>query len=188
MKSLALALFGAIIAATPAMAADSPENFVIQEPPQPVPQVEFKDASGQSHSLAEFRGKVVLVNIWATWCIPCRKEMPTLDRLQAALGGPDFEVVTLSIDRGGPDVVKKFYAEIGVQHLALRIDSSAKAMQALAVAGLPTTLLIDRQGLEVGRLVGPSEWDAPATIAYFKTVIAHEASSTQAPQKKEKRP
>lgn len=188
MKWLAIALFGAMLAAASQVAAaDPPENFIIQEPPQPVPEVQFKDAGGRPHSLAELHGKVVLLNVWATWCLPCRKEMPTLDRLQAALGGPDFEVVTLSIDRGGPEVVKKFYAEIGVQHLALRIDVAAQVMRTLAVTGLPTTLLIDRQGLEIGRLVGPSEWDAPDTIVFFKSVIAQQTGSAPAPQQKEKR-
>ncbi|TIX34583.1 MAG: TlpA family protein disulfide reductase, partial [Mesorhizobium sp.] len=80
--------------------------------------------------------------IWATWCAPCRKEMPTLDRLQAKLGGPDFEVVALSMDRAGPEIVKKFFAEIGIKHLALSIDASGKAMFAIGSVGLPATLLI----------------------------------------------
>jgi hypothetical protein len=95
--------------------------------------------------------------------------MPTLDRLQAALGGPDFEVVALSINRGGLEVVKNFYAEIGVQHLAIHIDT---ANFELATAGLPTTLLIDRQGQELGRLVGPAEWDTPDMAAFLKSIIA----------------
>jgi thiol-disulfide isomerase/thioredoxin len=193
VKPLTIALFGAMLAAAvpvagaPVAAADPPQNFVIQEPPQPVPDVQFKDEAGRPHSLAEFHGKTVLLNIWATWCIPCRKEMPTLDRLQAELGGPDFEVITLSIDRNGPDVVKKFYAETGVQHLALRIDVSGEVSRALGTPGLPTTLLIDRQGLEIGRLVGPADWAAPETIAYFRSIIAQRAGAAPAPKQKEKR-
>lgn len=188
MKSRAIAMLAATLAAiSHVAAADPPQNFVIQEPPQPVPEIQFKDTGGQSHSLAELHGKVVLLNVWATWCIPCRKEMPTLDRLQAALGGSDFEVVAVSIDRGGPEVVKKFYAEIGVQHLALRIDVLSQVLRALGTPGLPMTLLIDRQGLEIGRLLGPSEWDAPETIAYFKSVIAQRAGAAPVPQQKEKR-
>src|SRR3546814_2217971 len=103
---------------------------------------------------------MILLNIWATWCGPCREEMPTLDRLQARLGGPDFEVVALSIDRAGIAVVSEFYDEIRVQHLAEYIDESAKAAGQLNAVGLPTTLLIDREGQEIGRQVGPAEWDA----------------------------
>src|SRR5437868_3375330 len=93
----ALAVIGSADAAT------APQNFVLHESPKALPELSFADESGQSHTLAEFKGKVVLLNIWATWCAPCRKEMPTLDRLQAALGGPDFAAIALSIDRKGPE-------------------------------------------------------------------------------------
>jgi thiol-disulfide isomerase/thioredoxin len=162
----------AITAATAWAAAEAPQNLVMHDAPQPVPELQFTDGDGQPRTLAEFRGKVVLLNIWATWCLPCRKEMPTLDRLQAELGGPDFEVVALSTDRGGPEVVKKFYAENGIAHLAIHIDTSSQAGFTLATAGLPTTLLIDRQGQEIGRLVGPAEWDAPDMIAFLKSILA----------------
>src|SRR5205807_3331537 len=114
---------------------------------------------GHTRSLTDFKGRAVLLNIWATWCIPCRKEMPALDRLQAKLGGRDFEVIPLSIDRGGRDVVAKFYAEIGIQNLAIDIDTSAQAVPTLAAVGLPTTLIINRAGYETNRFIGPSEWD-----------------------------
>lgn len=136
-----------------------------------MPEISFEDAGGQPRTLTDFRGKVVLLNIWATWCAPCRKEMPTLDRLQANLGGPDFEVVALSIDRS-PDMVKQFFTEIGIAHLALNIDTSSKAMFALGVFGLPTTLLIDSKGKEVGRLIGPAEWDAPDMVAFIRGYVA----------------
>lgn len=140
MKMVALALFGALLAVPgPAAAGEPPQNFAAQETPQPLPEIQFQDGDGQPKTLADFSGKVVLLNIWATWCAPCRKEMPTLDRLQAKLGGPDFEVVTLSMDRGGADNVKKFFAEIGIEHLALNIDTSGKAMFALdRKPGVPT--------------------------------------------------
>lgn len=152
----------------PSVAAEAPENFAVLDTPAAVPEVSFADAAGQPKTLADYSGKVVLLNIWATWCAPCRKEMPTLDRLQEKLGGPDFEVVALSMDRKGPDIVKNFYAEIGVTHLALNIDSSAKAMFALGAVGLPMTLLIDRDGKEIGRLIGPAEWDAPDMVAFIR--------------------
>src|SRR5919197_1038850 len=94
----------AMVIVTTFAAAAPPQNLVMHEAPQPIPELQFTDADGQPHPIAEFRGKVVLLNIWATWCLPCRKEMPTLDRLQAELGGPDFEVVALSIDRGGLEI------------------------------------------------------------------------------------
>src|SRR3546814_13473250 len=101
----------------------------LHDAPRELPDVHFMDGSGKRLSLADFRGKLVLLNLWATWCGPCREEMPTLDRLQATLGGSDFEVVALSIDRAGMGVVDAFYAEIGVQSLARSIDESGKSAQ-----------------------------------------------------------
>jgi thiol-disulfide isomerase/thioredoxin len=126
------------------------------------------DASGRKRSLAEFRGKAVLLNLWATWCVPCRKEMPTLDRLQAKHGGPDFEVITVSVDLGGPERPAKFLAEIGATHLALYLADMADVRRATGVVGLPATLLIDREGREVHRVVGPAEWDSAETIALIR--------------------
>jgi len=97
--------------------------------------------------------------------------MPTLDRLQAKLGGPGFEVVALSIDRAGPTAVRKFYEEIGIKSLAIYIDGSGKATRTLKVVGLPTTLLIGADGREIGRLVGPSEWDAPEMVSFLRKHI-----------------
>jgi len=115
--------------------------------------------------LANFHGKVVLLNLWATWCGPCREEMPTLDRLQAKLGGPDFEVVALSIDQEGVAVVKDFYEELGLKALSIFVDESMTAPVALKALGVPTTLLISREGQEIGRHTGPAEWDSPEVKA-----------------------
>jgi thiol-disulfide isomerase/thioredoxin len=136
-----------------------------------MPEIRFEDGEGNENTLADFRGRTVLLNVWATWCVPCREEMPTLDRLQAELGGPGFEVVALSIDRAGPDAVREFYSEIGIENLALHIDPSARAMFALGVVGLPTTILIDREGNELGRLVGPAEWDSPEMTEFMRSTI-----------------
>lgn len=146
----------------------SSRSFVIHEAPRSLPEIRFDGENGQPLTLADFRGRTVLLNIWATWCVPCREEMPTLDALEAELGGPGFEVVPLSVDRAGPEVVRKFYAEIGVRHLGLYIDSSMRATFDLQAPGLPTTLLIDAEGRELGRLVGSAEWDAPEMIAFLK--------------------
>lgn len=137
--------------------------------PRPVPNISFTDGDDQIRSLADFRGKVVLLNIWATWCVPCRKEMPTLDRLQATLGGPDFAVVALSIDRAGKRAVEAFYMETDVRSIDIYIDSTGSVSRELAVVGLPTTLLIDAEGRELGRLVGPAEWDAPEMVAFLQS-------------------
>ena len=168
--------------ATPSLAetpSPSPGAAVIPllDRPGTVPNVGFAGADGGARSLADFRGKVVLLNIWATWCVPCRREIPSLDRLQAELGGPDFEVIALSIDRGGAEVVREFYDEVGVSGLALYVDDSGQAAPALNVVGLPTTLLIDAEGRELGRLVGPAEWDAPDMIAFLGDVVARQMSA-----------
>ncbi|WEX79000.1 redoxin family protein [Sinorhizobium numidicum] len=162
-----------------------PKSFVLNDAPKPVPEVQFTDGEGRPRTLADFRGKIVLLNVWATWCLPCRKEMPTLDRLDAALGGHDFEVVALSIDRQGAEAVKTFYAEVGVQRLAVYVDTSGQALSALAALGLPTTILIDAEGRELGRLMGPAEWDAPDMVAFLKSIIEREGERTAVPENKE---
>ncbi|RUU00042.1 TlpA family protein disulfide reductase [Mesorhizobium sp. USDA-HM6] len=173
LVKLAIALAGVLLLVTPPAAAGGPpSDFAVSEPPATLPEISFTDGAGRHQTLADYSGKVVLLNIWATWCAPCRKEMPTLDRLQAKLGGPDFEVVALSMDRGGPELVKKFFAETGVKHLTLNIDTSARAMFTLGAVGLPMTLLIDRDGKEIGRLIGPAEWDSPEMMEFIRGHIA----------------
>lgn len=132
--------------------------------PRPLAAVSFQDGAGRKLALADFKGRVVLLNVWATWCSPCRQEMPTLDRLQSKLGSKDFEVVALSIDRDGPGVVRKFFDEIGVRNLTLYVDPTMKAQSKLELIGVPATLLIDREGREVARYTGVAEWDRPEVI------------------------
>jgi thiol-disulfide isomerase/thioredoxin len=139
--------------------------------PRPVPALAFIDGDGTPKTVADFAGRVVLLNIWATWCVPCRAEMPALDRLQAKLGGPDFQVVALSIDRKGLEVVKPFYAELGLSSLGIYLDRAGTAARALATVGVPTTLLIDREGREIGRKVGPAQWDEPNAIALIGSAM-----------------
>jgi thiol-disulfide isomerase/thioredoxin len=135
-------------------------TFVAKTSPEVLPEIEFQDAAGKTRTLAEWRGKVVLLNIWATWCAPCRHEMPSLDRLKQAMAGKDFDVVALSIDRDGIAKAKAFLDEIKVTSLEPLIDATSRSASALKVIGVPTTLLIDAQGREIGRLVGPAEWDS----------------------------
>lgn len=140
--------------------------------PRPVANVGFEDGDGRKRSLADFRDKVVLLNVWATWCAPCRKEMPTLDRLQARLGSADFEVVALSIDRDGQPVVRRFFDEINVRSLKVYVDTSTEAMSKLAIVGVPTTLLIDRKGREIARYTGVAEWDRPDAVGTIERYVA----------------
>jgi len=150
--------------------------FSLHQTPRPMPAVNFLDEQGSPLDLARWKGKVVVLNIWATWCGPCRAEMPTLDRLQARLGSDKFEVVALSIDRAGAGVVRKFYDEIGIRHLTLYIDPTMKAQRTLRIFGLPATLLIGPDGMELGRLIGPAEWDTPEMIQVFEDVLRRMAN------------
>lgn len=146
-------------------------NFAVFEAPERPDPVQFVDGDGQARSFDDWKGKVVLVNLWATWCGPCRHEMPALDRLQAELGGDEFEVLAVSLDRSGLDLPKAFYAENNIEHLGLYNDASARTGVALGVFGMPTTVLLDREGRLLGRLVGPAEWDAPDAVALMKAAI-----------------
>ena len=143
-----------------------------------IAEVRFVDTNGRRMSLADFRGKQVLLNIWATWCGPCREEMPTLDRLQTRLGGPDFEVVALSIDNQNVDVVRDFYAELGLQALRIYVDRSTMAPVNLNVLGIPTTLLLDRNGRELGRYMGPADWDGEAVASAIRERLSATSAET----------
>ena len=157
--------------------AVSGELFTATEP-RPVPELHFVDGAGQPRTLADFRGKMVLLNLWATWCVPCRQEMPALARLQARLGGRNFEVLALATDKKGLPAVQAFYAELGLKALAIYVDGSERAASQLGALGLPTTLLVDAQGNEIGRAVGPREWDAPAAVAEIKRRIGRRIAGT----------
>ena len=170
---------GVMLVATPiAFAGELPKSVILHETPQPGAVVRFEDDQGQSRSLLDFRGKIVLLNIWATWCAPCIKEIPALDHLAAALNDADFAVVPVSLDRKGVDVVRKLFAELDVQKLPIYVDRSGEALRTVRAVGLPTSLLIDREGREFGRAVGAAPWDDAATIAFFRDVLSH-ASATR---------
>jgi len=147
-------------------------TFVARSEPQNLPKFTFVRDDGSETSLEEWRGKVVLLNLWATWCGPCRKEMPDLDRLKAELGGEDFDLVALSIDRTGLDKPRKFLEEIGVKNLKLYNNSSGKLAASLKAFGMPTTLLLNREGQEIGRLVGPAHWGSEDAVELVKAAIA----------------
>ncbi|MEO0427102.1 MAG: TlpA disulfide reductase family protein [Pseudomonadota bacterium] len=128
----------------------------------------FKDGEDAAMTLADFEGRVVVLNVWATWCPPCRKEMPSIDRLAEAVSGEDVAVVALSTDRGGADPVRRFFGEIGVEHLGIYVDRRGKLPREAAVIGLPATLILDREGREIARLTGDAEWDTPEVIALVR--------------------
>ena len=147
-------------------------TFVAKSTPAILPNASFQTGDGTPVALDAWRGKVVLLNLWATWCIPCRKEMPALDRLQDVLGSSEFEVVALSIDRSGVSGSRKFLDSVGIKNLKLYADPTAKLANEFKAIGLPTTLLIDRQGREIGRLIGPAEWDSPEAVALVQKALA----------------
>ena len=144
--------------------------------PRPMADLAFRTVDGAPVSLADFSGKVLLVNLWATWCAPCRAEMPALDRLQAARGGDDFEVVTVNIDVGDPAKPAAFLEEIGIAALTDWRDPKMATFNRLKgeglAFGLPTTLLVDRKGCQVAALHGPAEWDSADALAVVDAAIA----------------
>ena len=143
-------------------------NFQLTLPPRPVRQVPFIEGLDTARTIADYRGRAVVLNFWATWCAPCVREMPSLDRLQAEVSGEGIEVLTLSEDRGGAPVIERFYKKLGIRNLPVLVDKRGEVLRKLRVRGLPTTLLIDARGNEVGRVVGPAEWDSPEALALVR--------------------
>ena len=141
------------------------KQFTVNEEPGPAPDVKFTNGAGEKITLADFKGRVVLVNFWATWCAPCIKEMPSLDKLQAKLGGDDFQVVAVNEDRGGAKIAGPFLKKLGTPNIAIFVDDKMKLMRALKVRGMPTSFLLNREGRVVGKLAGIAEWDTPEAVA-----------------------
>lgn len=172
-----LAAVAAILGAVPVLrltrgAQPAGSDLVLHARPRELANLRFSDGAGRPTSLAAFRGRVVLLNVWATWCRPCREEMPTLDRLQATLGGPGFEVVALSIDHGSLPVVQDFFDGTRIKHLQPYLDTFGDAQSNLAMTGVPLTLLIDREGRELGRKLGPAVWDNPRMVQLIRSQMA----------------
>jgi thiol-disulfide isomerase/thioredoxin len=149
--------------------------FRTANPPELLADLAFMAPNGGDTSLAAFGGRTLLVNLWATWCVPCRTEMPALDNLEAALGGEAFEVVAINIDLGDPERARAFLGEIGVSQLAFYSDPSAQVFSALKkrglAFGLPVTLLIDGKGCRIGSVEGPAAWDSDDAKALIKAAI-----------------
>ncbi len=149
-------------------------QFIATNPPRPAPEIAFADGSGAQRSLADFRGRLVLVNLWATWCEPCIREMPSLDRLQAALPDKDLAIVLISQDRGGDKVVAPFFEKLGLK-LKTYLDPKSSVGHAFEVHGLPTSILVDRDGSELGRVEGAMNWDAAPAKDFLRWYIARGA-------------
>jgi thiol-disulfide isomerase/thioredoxin len=146
-----------------------------------VPHLAFKDAEGRERTLADWRGRTVLLNLWATWCVPCRREMPALDALQADVGGPKFQVVAVNIDTRDPQKPLAFLKQVGVTHLAYYSDQSAQVFETLRTAGkafgMPTTLLVDPKGCEIGNMAGPAEWSSEDGVKLVRAIIGDDTKT-----------
>lgn len=170
------------LCANAAMAADlsalrsgEMRKLVVFETPLPIPSdVPFLDETGAERRLAEFHGKAVLLNFWATWCAPCRNEMPQLDALQGRLGGAKFQVLTLATGRNPQAKITRFFAEAGVQNLPRFQDEPQAIARAMGVVGLPVSVLINARGHEVARLIGEADWDSPDAHRLIEALIAQE--------------
>ena len=154
-----------------ALATGDMTAFVVKSERKPVPEISFTAENGAALSLGQWKGRVVLVNLWATWCAPCRKEMPALAALQSEMGSKDFEVVAISVDRKGLDASGQFLKEVGASALKLYADPSTETLGAFQAVGLPASILIDREGREIGRLLGPAEWNSPEAKALIKAAV-----------------
>jgi len=158
------------------------QNFTFFDSPKQMNGISFVDAQGRKLGLEDFRGKFVLVNLWATWCGPCRREMPSLDRLQARLSGDEFTVLALSQDRKGVAAVEKFLTQVGIKNLGVFVDSSARSARTLGAIGLPTTILLNKEGGVIGRLIGPAEWDSDEAVRLIEIIIqeaGHQSAAAQ---------
>jgi thiol-disulfide isomerase/thioredoxin len=148
--------------------------------PLKLPDLAFEDAEGKPKKLSDWHGKTVLVNLWATWCVPCRKEMPALEGLQTRLRGPNFEVVAINIDTRDPEKSKKFLADANLTQLGYFNDQKAKVFQDLKsigrALGMPTSVLVDGQGCEIGTIAGPAEWDSDDAVKLIEAAVKPSAA------------
>jgi thiol-disulfide isomerase/thioredoxin len=150
------------------MAGEALEKLVVHDEPRGPWEATFEGPDGEETSLAAFRGEMVVLNVWATWCPPCRKEMPSLDALAAETAGSDIRVVALSTDRGGAEPVRRFYEEEGIENLAVYVDAANRLPREAALLGLPVTMILDREGRELARLTGDAEWDDPEVVRLLR--------------------
>ena len=153
-------------------------KLVVHKAPRDRIDETFRDLYGNPVTLADYSGKVVLLNIWATWCPPCRAEMPSLDRLAGEMEGAECAVIALSTDRGGVERVARFVADVQIENLKIMLDRSGDCSRRAGVLGLPATLILDRQGREIARLLGDADWDSPEARAILRRVIEMTGETT----------
>jgi thiol-disulfide isomerase/thioredoxin len=149
--------------------------FRVASSPASMAELSFKRPDGSAVTMADFAGRTVLLNLWATWCVPCRAEMPALDRLEAAAGSDSFTVVPVSLDTGTPDKPRQFLEDTGIRSLGLYVDPELGLMDAMRrmglSRGLPTTVLVDGKGCQLGVMEGPAEWDSPDARALIEAAL-----------------
>ncbi|KGJ16323.1 TlpA disulfide reductase family protein [Paracoccus sanguinis] len=145
---------------------------LVESTPAPAPETTFTDLTGGTHTLADWKGKVVLLNFWATWCAPCREEMPALDALQKARGGDRFAVLTVASGRNTEAAITRFFAEAGVSALPTLTDPQMALARSMGVLAMPVTVLIDAEGREVARMTGDADWSSPAALALIDAMLA----------------
>ena len=150
-------------------------RLTLTTPGTELPPFSFTLADGTGRGIADYAGKGIVLNLWATWCLPCTAEMPALDQLAAAVKPDGIVVLPLSSDRGGAEAVKDFYLKWDLRHLPVLLDRSGAAARALGARGIPTTVLIDPSGLERGRLEGAADWSSQASVAELQKLIGHTA-------------
>lgn len=147
-------------------------KLVLHDDARPLPDVALVDTGDVEHRLSDLAGRIVVLNFWATWCAPCRHEMPSLDRLQAALGGDDLAVVPVATGRNPVPAIQRFYNEAGIANLPVLRDPGSTLARQMGVLGLPVTVILNREGQEVARLTGDAEWDSESAVAILTALVA----------------
>jgi thiol-disulfide isomerase/thioredoxin len=146
-------------------------KLAVHKEPLGISPLGFTDEDGGEHFFEDYRGKVLLVNFWATWCAPCRAEMPSLDALQADLGGDDFQVLTIATGRNPLPAIKSFFSETQVEHLPILLDPRQTLARNMGALGLPASMIIDPNGREVARLVGDADWHGEDAVTLINALI-----------------
>jgi len=171
LRFFAIAVFLLIVGpATPVRADSFAKRFVVT-PPQPTPPFTFSDAQGRTHDLKEFHGRYILLNLWASWCVPCIQEMPALNSLQDKVDYRDLNVIALNEDRNGIVAATAFYERHGLTRLPVYVDTTGHVPSIMHAHGLPTTFLINRDGMGIGYIEGEADWGSAETLAFLHTKI-----------------
>lgn len=166
------AAFGLDPATLDALKVGEMKRLAVHDAPKPVSEAEFTDREGAIHSLADWRGKVVLLNFWSVSCVPCREEMPALNRLEEELGGDDFAVVPIAFGYNHPGGLARFLREHEVSALPVLLDPTRALSSQMGVVAPPVTMLLDREGREVARYIGGADWASPEAVALIEALIA----------------